>query len=183
MGTPLHSRSRRVTARPSRSGRPRSRMTTSGGWSVAWVSASAPRAASSTRQPWPCSVVRRKARIGSSSSTTSASGAWPAGGGSSGSGPRRPLGCAGHGGRVLAGGQAHAEERAAAGAPLGLDRAAVRQRDAAADREAEAGAQRALARATPELVEQARQVLLAQARAAIGHLQHQLAAALAALEA
>src|SRR5262245_5878736 len=73
-GTLDQARRRSSTSPPSMSGRPRSRMTRSGGLSVAQRNASAPVSASCTAKPSSSSPARRKRRIWASSSTTSTMG-------------------------------------------------------------------------------------------------------------
>src|SRR5262249_11744981 len=73
-GTVDHERRRSSTSPPSMSGRPRSRMTTSGCCSVTLLRASAPVSASCTTKPSSSSPARRKRRICTSSSTTRTTG-------------------------------------------------------------------------------------------------------------
>src|SRR5262245_15434902 len=73
-GTLDHARRRSSTSPPSMSGRPRSRITRSGGLSVAQRSASPPVSASCTAKPSSSRPARRKRRICTSSSTTRTTG-------------------------------------------------------------------------------------------------------------
>ncbi len=73
-GTLDQARRRSSTSAPSMSGKPRSRMTRSGGLSVAQRSASPPVSASCTAKPSSSSPARRKRRICTSSSTTRTTG-------------------------------------------------------------------------------------------------------------
>src|SRR5262249_11399148 len=73
-GTLDQARRRSSTSAPSMSGSPRSRITRSGGLSVAQRSASAPVSASCTEKPSSSSPARRKRRICTSSSTTRTTG-------------------------------------------------------------------------------------------------------------
>src|SRR5262249_26470801 len=73
-GTLDQARRRSSTSAPSMSGNPRSRITRSGGLSVAQRSASAPVSASCTVKPSSSSPARRKRRICTSSSTTRTTG-------------------------------------------------------------------------------------------------------------
>src|SRR5947208_10729748 len=74
IGTLDQARSRSSTSAPSMSGKPRSRITRSGGLSVAQRSASLPVSASCTTKPSSSSPARRKRRICTSSSTTRTTG-------------------------------------------------------------------------------------------------------------
>src|SRR5437879_10552982 len=157
-----------MTSRPSMSGSPRSRMTTSG-WRLATsTSPSAPVPASWTRKPWPASAARTKRRICGSSSTTTTHG----------SGRASATGALGRA-RRLAGGQGEAEPRAAAGPVLAPDAAAVGLDDGATDRQPEAGA---AARADAvELVEDLLLLTGRQAGPAVGDLHDDLVALAARL--
>src|SRR5262249_22442809 len=73
-GTLDQARRRSSTSAPSMSGNPRSRITRSGGLSVAQRSASAPVSAACTEKPSSSSPARRKRRICTSSSTTRTTG-------------------------------------------------------------------------------------------------------------
>ena len=73
-GTLDQARRRSSTSAPSMSGKPRSRMTRSGGLSVAQRSASPPVSASCTVKPSSSRPARRKRRICTSSSTTRTTG-------------------------------------------------------------------------------------------------------------
>src|SRR5256712_10401625 len=152
-----------MTSRPSMSGSPRSRMTTSG-WRLATsTSPSAPVPASWTRKPWPASAARRRRRICGSSSTTTTHG----------SGRASATGALGRT-RRLAGGQREAEQRAAARPVLAPDAAAVGLDDGATDRQPEAGA--AAPADAVELVEDLLLLPGGPARPPIGRLDDDLVA-------
>src|SRR5262245_41584001 len=125
IGTPAHSRTRRMTSSPSMSGSPRSTMTMSGWREATSTRPSAPVVASKRRYPWVVSVARRKRRICGSSSIRTTAGS----------------GIAGRRVRGLAGQRQREEKRnASARKVLGPDVAAVRLDNAPTDGQAEPGA-------------------------------------------
>ena len=131
MGTADQPRRSRTTSTPSRSGRPRSRMTRSGLRVPASIRPRSPVAASTTWQPSASSAVRTKRRIcGSSSMTTTVGEA------ARGVSIRPPPGTTGR----LARRQGDDEAGAALGAVLRPDRPLVRLDDGAHDGQAQADA-------------------------------------------
>src|SRR5262245_21758703 len=153
MGTALHSRIRLMTSRPSMSGRPRSRITTSG-WRVADApSASAPVSASKSLYPWLPSAARKKRRMATSSSTRRIVG----------SGTSRNRG-------DLREGQGEEEGHAAPGQVVGPDVAAVSLDDGLADGEPQPGAAGGVGRDAIEPLEDAGLFARRQPGTAVGHL-------------